>query len=198
MKEIKEQHTDSGFVQGFERYLLATWIIKNENFSEYTETIKEHKQSMFKEIKFFNAIIVVEHQLTDYLEKLNEEDDFSTDLLDYLSEKVKRYRKAKDLEEAKKYILKECDQDVSRIINPYNFFFVCGLGIGDIIDILRRFKKGDKQFLENLSKFNEYRKNFVHHILSSRIDIQKELDKALELTQKILDVIEKTITTEEF
>jgi len=195
-------HSDEKFGDGFSRYCIASLIIESKSWDDLIVKLKEinlktnYQNLLYQEFKFYNCILIVEQKLCNLLEKLDlaKNPKEIKGIKTYLTEKLKRYRAIKNIEDAKAILDKEAENDDSDLLVPHILFYVCGLSLGDLIYLMREMTDdfvGRKKILDKLQEFNDYRTDIIHNLLSSRINIKNQIENGIELgieLEKLLDL----------
>ncbi|MFA5729620.1 MAG: hypothetical protein WC938_00095 [Candidatus Paceibacterota bacterium] len=205
-----EQHSDDGFIQGFEKYFLIDTILKSNSWDELVSNIEKLKVKfpweslLFKEFKFYNLLKKVEQNISDLLITFLIENNFINksheDIKKYLFDRIKQYRKDGAISEAMNEIeekLKECKDEnckLKRLLNPDCLFYISGRYLGDLIYIIREYTNDfeDKtELLEKLNNFNDARTDIIHNSLTSRGEgLSEIIDNGLILGKEILEIID--------
>ncbi len=190
-------HSDKKFLNRFNRYYIANLVVESKSWNDLTVKIKagnyetNYQNLLYQEFRFYNCILIIEYRLCDLLEKLNSSKNLKK-IKGYLIKKLKRYR-AMDKKNAEIVLNAQVENNDSNLLTPNILFYICGLWLGDLIYLTREMTDDftDKEnFLEKLQKLNNYRTDIVHNLLSSRIDIEEQINRGIELTIELKELIE--------
>lgn len=183
------KHTDTGFVSGFGRYCLAERLLECESWEKVEKVLTDSraKARLLSELRLRNAILVIEYMLISFMER-NVKKSKMTSLKQYLLDCLKRYRDLHTLSEAILVLQSEGGCNEVNKISPHIFFHVCGLGLGNLIHIVRDFcanARNKQEILKELNILNESRTILVHDVCSSRIDAIDEINKGITAALKL-------------
>ncbi len=201
MREPIRKHNDLGFFYGMKRYVCTDFVIDSNSWEELFENLKKYNQSGFKiqsfyEYKLLNLTIAIEYRLASILElffqekKLNKNKSYT-----HVLKTCQKYRRL-DEKEARKILKKEMGINEANLFSPHILFYIAGCGLGDILHIFDQYTidfsyKGT--ITKQLRGFNVMRNDFIHHLLSSRINQYKLLLRALLTGSKLKKTFDQMI-----
>lgn len=203
-KTIK-QHSDSYFVKSFSRYVLMTLIIDSNSWSEMENEFKKHydddykkkTSQLFNEFKLYNIILGVEYHITDllnnFLVKENKIKDWDK-LKNKFVEKIERNMKTKN--EAEKILRNETDGKRERMLTPKMMLDFAGFGLGELVNYVNEFTSSfpeKKRLVNKLTEFNESRKIIVHRLITSRENVEEEIENGILKGKESIDLINEII-----
>jgi len=197
------KHSDLTFIKKFHRYCLINIIMEADSFKDLQEKIKKSRVGknedsilLFQEFKFFNLIIKIEYLLVSLIRGLYKNKIVKKeDLRKFIFRQVRKFRYL-NKEEAKKLVSKETEGKERRIYTPHMLFYIVGLGFGGLVHIIKVFTNsftGKKDILSKLIEFRDHRNDFIHNLLSSRINSEKNIKRALKLGRELEENLEKII-----
>lgn len=197
-------HSDKNFVDKFTRFVFASEILQCDTWEDINKLTKEYdRQDLMDvflcEFKMFNYILLIEQALCDLLDVLYTKKAIDNDkLYHFLVYQVKKYRSIKEDEAAMALLDKQIAGNRENLCSPHILLYVCGLSFGNFIAIVRDFVSdinGKERLVEKLDKFNDYRTDFIHNLLSSRnnafVQIKMGLEEAAGLRSFIEDLLDR-------
>ena len=213
-QQLIGQHSDSGFVQGFERYFVIDEILKSGSWNDLKQGLNrraaimkqpdEWESRLFQEFRFYNLVKKVEQNSADllftYLIKGNFINVTFEEVFDDLMEQVKRYRRGGAVEEAEKAItdrlgdLSDSKKRLECLLNPDVMFYIVGLSLGGCINRINNYTNpfpSKTELLSLLRDFYTIRNKVFHNGMSSRIVLADEIQHGMNLGQEILKLIEE-------
>lgn len=201
MKKTIKKHSDKDFIYGISRYFCGELVIGSDSWEELFADLEEHQHSnftkqSFDEYKLFNLTIMIEYKLVHILELF-----FNENKLDknkayiHVLNSCKKYRRLNNMD-AKKVLKKEMGGNQSNIFSPHILFYVAGCSLGDILHIFDKYTDTFSQkdtIVKRLRGFKSKRNDFTHNLLSSRINQQKLLSRALSVGLKLVKTFEEMV-----
>jgi hypothetical protein len=194
-----KSHDDCYSATGFKRYLLVGDVLQSNSWKDLEERLSVKKntdsiQSLFGEFKFLNYVTCIEHILCCFLALLNEKGKLVNreGVFKMIIDCVKRYRDL-DIENAENLINEEIEDNLNRLINPHVVFYIAGMGLGNLINVLRNHTQAferKEELVQKLTLFNDCRSNLVHHLLSSRINLNDEINIGLSSAAALKDLLD--------
>jgi len=201
-KTIKE-HSDSYFGRGFLRYTLISSILDSDTWPDLDEKVRklygeEHPdimRRMFNEFKLYNCVLNIEYAITNSLNyffieegKIKEEGE----LWSLFVEKIKRNTRS-NTEEAEQILKEEAKGEIKNILTPHIMLYCAGFGIGEFIDYINRFTDSfsqKTQLITDLVEFNRVRKLVIHNLITSRENVEKEIENGILVGKQIIELID--------
>ncbi len=117
-------------------------------------------------------------------------------ILKYLSGRIEQYRRGGSAKKAMAVLNKRLkgkegkNEELRRLLSPYILTYLCGLGLGDLKNIIETFTKdfpAKKILLELLTDFNYARIDIIHKATSNRIILPERVEDGLKIGRKILE-----------
>ena len=197
-------HSDSNWAKGFSRYVLMTLIVDSSSWSEMEAEFKKHygddykkkTLQLFNEFKLYNVILGAEYHITDLLNNfLVKENKIKWDeLKNGFVEKINR--KMKDRNEAEKILENETDGKKEKMLTPAMMFDFAEFGLGELIDYISKFTSSfpeKKKLVNKLTEFNRSRNIVIHKLISSRENVEEEIENGILKGKESIDLIDKII-----
>ena len=209
-KTIKS-HSDSNWFKGFSRYMLMTLIVDSNSWSDmeaelkkrYDDDCKKKTSQLFNEFKLHNVILGVEYHITDllnnFLAKENKIKNWDK-LKNRFVEKIER-NKNKTKNEAKEILRNETGGKRERMLTPALMFDSARFGLGELIGYINEFTSSfpeKKKLVNKLTEFNRIRNIVIHRLITSRENVEEEIEKGILKGKESIDLINEIIDYDPF
>ena len=200
-----QTHKDDNFLLGFQRFFLIDYILESKNWEELSNKIRQFynnkpqsdffEEILFKEFKFYSLVKEIEMILADsFMMELIKKGLIRTKeerIKEIFANQIKIHRQIDD-SELNKIFSQNIIIDLRGLLNPLCIFDLCGYGLGDLHAFINNHTKNfneRKNLLTKISDFIGYRNLIFHNLLSSRIDLAKELSDGLDLGIELQDLL---------
>lgn len=207
MKKIIKKHSDNNWAKGFRRYFLISYVLDSDSWVDLEGKLKKIyndespviMKRMFNEFKLYNCILRIEYAITDSLNSFLIKENIIKNweaLKDKFLDKIQRNTRSTK-EEAEEIMEIQTDGKIKRILTPHMMLYCAGFGAGELVNYVNSFTKDfsqKKELIVKLTEFNECRKLVIHNLLTSREDVDEEIEKGILSGREVVDLIEKIIS----
>jgi len=191
--------------------MLMTLIVDSNSWSDmeaelkkrYDDDCKKKTSQLFNEFKLHNVILGVEYHITDllnnFLAKENKIKNWDK-LKNRFVEKIER-NKNKTKNEAKEILRNETGGKRERMLTPALMFDSARFGLGELIGYINEFTSSfpeKKKLVNKLTEFNRIRNIVIHRLITSRENVEEEIEKGILKGKESIDLINEIIDYDPF
>lgn len=190
MKKI-QKHSDKNIGKSMATYILLERL-SSTRFKSFTDFLSDKhtddidKERLWKINQLFALVVVIENALI--CNKHEEYKNFKSAQKNKIKNEIiartsRNY--SVDKSNAAKILYKQTKGDANRLFTPRILQVDAGYNLGDLVALIENNFPNDVVFIKQLKKLKTDRNFVFHNLTSSVADIDKKLDSAIKLANKL-------------